>query len=472
MSAWLLSLLFLGCSADPPAPADISKRLASALGMDGLTRAPLVVSEGKGLDYPSYTVRPVRLDVFEDFRISGALWLPKSAPPFPTLLMAHGHFGEGKSSGESQAPAHVMAERGWAVLALDTPGVEEGDLPGRQIHHADGAHNRAVLAAAGTSAMALQLHGLQAALDYLQTREDVSSISVGGASGGAVQALYLARIDPRPNLVLLASFVPMPREAQAGGCACDTVPGWPGPDPTLLENMTRPSLWLSELVQPAPAGLPESATFEIIKSHHGFAPEMIQRAADWLDEKSGRTSSTPLPSVIPHTPSTSLASSDLGSATVFDLVRNTPKKTWKPNPAELIPHIVECTGRGSIILVAGGDSSDEKAILDTPLVDWSSTKAKPNWPPPSPRSRHWPTELRAHCNLQQARSEQWVCTQSARGASLPREQEFPTYCEIHWRSSKTSTRYSIHLGYMCRESGGLPISTHLRCSRTRHPRSS
>lgn len=365
MSTWLLPMLLVGCSKDLPVPpADVSDRLADALGMDGLTRAPLVVSEGEPLDYPSYTVRPIRLEVFEDFRVSAALWLPKNEPPFPTLLVAHGHFGEGKSSGESQAPAHVMASRGWAVLALDTPGVEEGDLPGRQIHHADGAHNRAVLAAAGTSAMALQLHGLQAALDYLQSREDVGSIAVGGASGGAVQAIYLARIDPRPNLVVLASYVPMPREAQAGGCACDTVPGWPGPDPALFEDMTRPALWLSELEQPVPGGLPESATFEVIQSPHGFAPEMIQRAADWLDTKSGRPAPTSIPHPIPHTPSTSLASSELGSATVFDLLGKPRIKRWKPNPTEMVSHMVECVGRGPTILLAGGNSNDERAILN------------------------------------------------------------------------------------------------------------
>ena len=362
VTGWLLTLLFSGCHAPEPTPTDRSDRLASALGMEVLDRASLQSSEGKPLNYSGYTVRPVRLEVFKDFGISAALWLPDSSPPFPTLILAHGHFGEGKSSGESQAPAHVMASRGWAVLAMDTPGVEEGDLPGRQIHHADGAHNRALLAAAGTSAMAMQIHGLQAGLDYLESRNDIGPISAGGASGGAVQALYLTRIDPRPERVVLASYVPMPREAQAGGCACDTVPGWAGPDPALIEDMTRPSLWLSELEQPAPKGLPETATFEVFPSPHGFAPALIQRTADWLDEQAATGSQQTILNPIPHTPSTSLASTDLGSATIFDLLQSAPSKPWEPKPAEMVPHVVECTGSGPTILLAGGGAEEQEVI--------------------------------------------------------------------------------------------------------------
>jgi len=250
------------------------------------------------------------------------LWLPPSPGPWPGLLVAHGHFGEGKSSGESQAPAHVMVARGWAVLAMDTPGVEEGDVPGRQIHHNDGSSNRALLEAAGTSAMAIQLHGLQAGLDYLSAHHDLDSIAVTGASGGSVQSLYLLKIDPRPMAAVLASPVPMPREPGAGGCTCDVVPDWAVPDPGFLKDLTRPSLWLSELDKPAPPGLPASATWEVIPSPHGFSAPMIQRAADWLDDTMGREPHGPIPDPIPHTPSTSLISPEIGATMLSDVVKN------------------------------------------------------------------------------------------------------------------------------------------------------
>ena len=320
--------LALGCrgSEAPPSPpptvqeAPEPRDLASALGMSKLLRAPLAVREGTVLPYPTYTVRPVSLEVFDDFWISGALWLPATEGPHPGLLVAHGHFGEGKSSGESQAPAHAMAARGWAVLALDTPGVEESNVPHRQIHHEAGAKGRALLLAAGTSAMAVQLHGLQAGLDFLERRPDVSRIAVTGASGGAVQSLFLLKVDPRPAAAVLASPVSMPRKEGSGGCACDAIPGWSGPDAAFLSDLERPTLWLSELDQAAPAGFPPSATWEVHAGPHGYSVPMVQRAASWLDQQFERPDAGPIPNPIPHTPSTSLMSPEIGAAGLADLV--------------------------------------------------------------------------------------------------------------------------------------------------------
>ena len=256
-------LLAMACSSEPvnnPAPVKPeeaatprSGELADRLGMSRLSRAELLPVLGEALDYEHHQVWPLSLQVFEDFRISGALYVPKSKGPHPGFLMAHGHFGEGKSSGEAQAPSHALAHQGHVVLALDTPGVEEGDAPSRQIHHEAGHENRQRLEKEGSSAMALQLHGLQAGLDYLQSRGDVSWLSAGGASGGAVQAFYLSQIDPRIEAVVLASFVPMPRLSREGGCPCDWIPGgWPR---DLIAQHTIPSLWMSEGAEARPVGL-------------------------------------------------------------------------------------------------------------------------------------------------------------------------------------------------------------------------
>ena len=166
--------------APQPTPA-----FEEALGMGPMTRTNLDPILGESLDYEHYTVQPLSLQVFPDFRISGALFEPKSKTPHAAFLMAHGHFGEGKSAGESQTPAHALATRGYIVLALDTPGVEEGDKPERQIHFDEGRANRQRLEQAGSSAMALQLHGLQAGIDYLEDKKESPWIAVGGASGGA-----------------------------------------------------------------------------------------------------------------------------------------------------------------------------------------------------------------------------------------------------------------------------------------------
>ena len=353
----MLALLLTACTSGP-APADPA-RLLGGLGMGVIPRAEVAPIEGTPAPYPGYTVRPVSLQVYEDFRVSAAFWLPDGPGPFPAVLMAHGHFGEGKSSGEAQGPAHALAQAGYAVLAVDTPGVEEGDLPGRRIHFAEGAHGRALLASAGSSAMAVQLDGLQAGLDWLDARPDVSEIAVTGASGGSVQAFYLLFVDPRPIGAVLASPVPMPREARAGGCACDGVPGWPGPDPGLYAAAPKPTLWLSELDQPAFSGLPRSADFKVVPGPHGYEPAMIDAALDWLNDRmdGGEWSGE-----LPHTPPETLRSSALGAATFATLLHPARPPTWTPAPDFTAPYTVNCRGNGPKVLLAGGEEADALAL--------------------------------------------------------------------------------------------------------------
>ncbi|MCP4810828.1 MAG: hypothetical protein GY913_11430 [Proteobacteria bacterium] len=320
--------------------------MALRAGMDVLERAPLKPVRGEALPYDGYTVTPLSLQVFPEFRISGAIWEPENKGEHPAVLLAHGHFGQGKSSGEVQAPAHALAANGYVVLALDTPGVEEGDTPGRQIHFDGGAHNRALLAAADTSAMAVQLHGLQAGLDYLDERGDSGKIGVTGASGGSVQALYLSFIDPRVDAVALASFVPMPREARAGGCACDALPGWPGPDPALYAATPVPSLWLSEVQQDRPAGLPRSAEFLVLEGPHGYEAPMVAAMLDFFGDELGGSSKMPEPV---HTPSNLLVSQDVGSAGLRDLVQ---PRYW-PYEKRGYMHELTCSGHGPLVYTAG-----------------------------------------------------------------------------------------------------------------------
>jgi hypothetical protein len=112
----------------------------------------------------------------------------------------------------------------------------------------------------------------------------------------------------------------MPRQDGTGGCTCDAIPGWSGPDATFLADLERPTLWLSELDQAAPAGFPPSATWEVHAGPHGYSVPMVQRAASWLDQQFNRPDAGPIPNPIPHTPSTSLVSPEIGAAGLANLL--------------------------------------------------------------------------------------------------------------------------------------------------------
>lgn len=359
-------------------PAELS-RVAEAAGMDVLTRAAVEPVYGTPIPYAGYRVVPLTLQIFEDFRVSGALWEPADEGPHPAVILAHGHFGQGKSSGEVQVPAHALAANGYVVLALDTPGVEEGYREDRWIHLAEGAHNRHLLGAAGTSAMALQLHGLQAGLDLLEQRGDVSKIGATGASGGAVQSYYLSFVDPRVDAVALASYVPMPHEARAGGCTCDALPGWPGPDPALIAASPKPSLWLSELEQPKPKGLPRSGSFEVVAGPHGYSDEMVGEMLEFFSDELGG-GDTLVTGV--HTAQGALTSTDLGAAGIDDLVRDLSVGSLRgPLPAAG-EYTIACTGRGPTLLVAGEidatlvrEAGFEACVVDVPLTEVDHAEA-------------------------------------------------------------------------------------------------
>ena len=231
------------------------------------------------------SVQTVRFSLRPGFEVRGALWTP-DLPSDVGVVVAHGHYGQGKSGAESQEIAHRLAARGAWVLAVDTPGVEEWDVDDRRIHFDEGAHNRGILYARGSSALTLQLDVLRRGVDVL-VDQGASRIGATGASGGAVQAFYLGWTDERVSTAVMASPPPIPREAAASGCACDHIPGWPGPDPHVLAQWAAPTLWLSDVEQARPAGLPGAAVFDVLVGPHSYTDPMQRKALGWFEKHLG-----------------------------------------------------------------------------------------------------------------------------------------------------------------------------------------
>ena len=353
MGMWWFLLLACGPPAVSPADAD---SIRAALVVD-LAAGPLALTSGEPHTEAGATVRPVSFKLQPGFSISGALWVP-DAPLGTGVLVAHGHYGQGKSSAEAQEIAHRLAARGHIVLAVDTPGVEEWDVPGRRIHFDAGAHNRAFLVAGGSSAVALQLAVLRRGLDLLES-QGARRLAATGASGGAVQAFLLQLIDPRVVVSALASPPRVPREARASGCACDQIPGWPGPDPSLLAALDGPSIWMSEVRQDRPAGLPSQARFEIFEGPHSYTEPMQRRAIDFMESELGGGHDVVLRSV----PQVGLSAPrpDSGSAPITEL--SLPVGSlWHPAPRRAVAHTQVCAGEGPTVVVAAGEAQDIVAL--------------------------------------------------------------------------------------------------------------
>lgn len=317
---------------------------------------------GPSSEVPGGTLLSLRLPLWPGLDAHGALLRP-ATPSGAGVVVAQGHFGEGKSSPEAQEIALRLVQRGATVVMIDTPGMEEADRPGRHVHFDSGAHNRALLAAGGTSAMALQLALLQRGVDQL-VAEGATRIGATGASGGAVQSLYLGLIDDRIDAVVLASFVPTPREARAGGCPCDQVPGWPGPDPSVSAALTVPSLWLRDQPGDAPKGLPASGTYRETAGPHSYTLEMQQQALAFFDrhlDLGPPSDGEPGPAPIQPIRTPALTDTDLD---LVDLVPHlSPPTLWSPGKAGEGHHELSCEGSGPAVVVAGGDPADQAALV-------------------------------------------------------------------------------------------------------------
>ena len=346
----MLWLSFIACGAlfEPAfVPEDRGEVRASLTG--NFREGPLFFERlGEPNGAVGASVQTVRFALRPGFEVRAALWTP-DIPTDVGVIVAHGHYGQGKSGAEAQEIAHRLAARGAWVLAVDTPGVEEWDVDGHRIHFDEGAHNRGILLARGSNAMALQLDVLRRGVDVL---EELGAKKIGatGASGGAVQAFYLGWLDPRLSTAVMASAPPIPREAAASGCACDHVPGWPGPDAHVLAQWSAPTLWMSDVPQDRPRGLPAGSAFEVFAGPHSYTEAMQRRAVEWfeahLDLPSGDWVDR-VPSIDLSAPVTADGQIGIAGLPGSDVT------AWTPTPRAGLSPRWTCTGEGPRVLTLG-----------------------------------------------------------------------------------------------------------------------
>jgi pimeloyl-ACP methyl ester carboxylesterase len=109
---------------------------------------------------------------------------PVTALPVPAVVFSHG-WGSGKGSPRNVVIARHLAQAGIAAFRIDFTGHgESGGTPAE-------------------STLSQQVADLGAALDYLGTRPEVSSLGVAGSSSGGLAAIILAADDPRVAAVVL-----------------------------------------------------------------------------------------------------------------------------------------------------------------------------------------------------------------------------------------------------------------------------
>ena len=146
--------------------------------------------------HDDYRVAKVYFESLPGFFVTGNLYRPIGAGPFPAILSPHGHWAYGRleNTDINSVPGRAinLARQGFVVFTYDMIGYNDS----RQLPHTfDGRRERLW----GLSLGGLQLWNSIRALDFLETLPEVRRDAIGatGESGGGTQTFLVAAVDRR-----------------------------------------------------------------------------------------------------------------------------------------------------------------------------------------------------------------------------------------------------------------------------------
>ena len=196
--------------------------LASAGLLPMPERAALNAQVFGDVKHPDYIVSKVYFESLPGFFVTGNVYRPVGAGPFPAILSPHGPWAYGRleNSATASVPGRAinLARQGFVVFSYDMAGYNDS----RQLEHRLFGGPREKLW--GLSVAGLQLWNGIRALDFLESLPYVRRDRIGatGASGGGTQVFLLAAVDDR---VAVAAPVNMISLHMQGGCLCENQPG-------------------------------------------------------------------------------------------------------------------------------------------------------------------------------------------------------------------------------------------------------
>jgi hypothetical protein len=195
--------------------------LASAGLLPMPARVPLSPRIFGEIKHPDYTVAKVYFESLPGFFVTGNLYRPVGAGPFPAILSPHGHWAYGRleNTAINSGPGRAinLARQGFVVFTYDMVGY--GDS--RQLTHTFGGKRENLW---GLSLAGLQLWDSIRALDFLESLPFVRRDAIGatGESGGGTQTFLLAAVDPRVAVAVPVNMISLHMQ---GGCLCENPPG-------------------------------------------------------------------------------------------------------------------------------------------------------------------------------------------------------------------------------------------------------
>ena len=185
----------------------VEQAVRKSLGLEQLPeRTPLNVRTVASHDRGDYIAENIVFESRPGFPVTANLYRPKAPPAarLPAVLCPIGHIiANGKRDTEVQSRSIKLARMGFVVLAYDAIGHGRRNLSGNS--HKEGGF---ALLPLGETISGWMVWDSMRAIDYLQSRPDVdaSRIGVTGNSGGGLNTLYTAAIDPRVSVAAITGY--------------------------------------------------------------------------------------------------------------------------------------------------------------------------------------------------------------------------------------------------------------------------
>ncbi len=176
-----------------------------------------------------YSVFKVYFESLPGFYVTGNLYRPTGAGPFPAILSPHGHwqYGRLENTELTSAPARAMnlAAQGFVVFTYDMVGYNDS----RQLPHTTSHGSQSDFGGRRENLWGLSLAGLQLwnsirALDFLESLPEVDRDRIGctGESGGGTQTFLVSAVDQRIKVSVPVNMISLQMQ---GGCLCENQPG-------------------------------------------------------------------------------------------------------------------------------------------------------------------------------------------------------------------------------------------------------
>ena len=191
------------------------------------------------VQHEDYSVEKAYFEARPGFLVTGNLYRPVGAGPFPGVVCPHGHWEHGRleDSERGSVPGRciTLARMGCVVFSYDMIGYNDSC----QFPHNWGTRREKLW---GLHPFGMQLWSSIRAVDFISQLPgvDPDRIACTGASGGGTQTFALCAVDMR---VKVAAPVNMISSTMQGGCLCENAP---------IVRMDNSNMEIGALMAPRP----------------------------------------------------------------------------------------------------------------------------------------------------------------------------------------------------------------------------